>query len=162
MRWKIIPLAWRPQVSWGVRSHRSMTLLAALVADRSRMWTRQPPASSEVVATLAATLPALPPDYLAWLALSNGGEGELGVEPGWFALWPAEEVAPLNAAYEIAALLPGFIGIGSNGGGELLALGPDHAVYMAPFVPMEVGAAMAIAPDFLAFADALGRPLDAI
>ena len=139
-----------------------MTRIATLVADPATAWTRQLPAPEAALATLDATLPTLPPDYLAFLALSNGGEGELSVEPGWFALWPAEQVATLSAAYELPRFAPGFVGIGSNGGGELLALGPGDAVYMLPAVPLDVADAVLIAPDFLTLATGFGRPLDAI
>jgi hypothetical protein len=35
---------------------------------------------------------SLPRGYLEQLAVSNAGEGDLGIEPGWIAFWPAEEV----------------------------------------------------------------------
>jgi hypothetical protein len=124
--------------------------------------TREYPASPEALESLAASAPLqLPEEYFALLRFSNGGEGELGVEPGWFQLWPAEEVLPLNRAYGVPEFLPGFFGLGSNGGGELLALdariGPPYKVVMVPFVPMEVLEAETIAEDFLGFVRALGR-----
>src|SRR4051794_23741397 len=83
---------------------------------------RVPPASPAVLRDLASASPiALPEEYLALLGFSNGGEGNLGVEPGWFVLWPAEEVLVSNREFGVPELLPGFFGFGSNGGGELLA-----------------------------------------
>ncbi len=106
---------------------------------------------------LTAALPTLPADYLAFLALSDGGEGELPLDPGWFSLWPATEVATLNATYELATYLPGYTGFGSNGGGELLAFAPDGQVVMVPFVPMDPADAVVIAPTFSQLVAAFGR-----
>ncbi|HEU6450555.1 MAG TPA: SMI1/KNR4 family protein [Gemmatimonadaceae bacterium] len=135
--------------------------LEILIRDSGPEWTREEPASEEAVALLAAELPQLPPDYLAFLKLSNGGEGELGVEPGWFALWRAEEVAEMNAEYQVPEFLPGFVGFGSNGGGEMLAFGatPERLgrVYAVPFIPMEAEEALELAPDFATLVRAFGH-----
>src|SRR3954447_10511778 len=101
-------------------------MLEQIIRDPKALWDREPPASREAVAQLARTLPTLPAEYLAFLALSNGGEGDLALEPGWFQLWRTEEVVALNDSYEVATFLPGFIGLGSSGGGELLAFGPEE------------------------------------
>jgi SMI1 / KNR4 family (SUKH-1) len=124
---------------------------------------REPPAGPDALQRLAAAAPVtLPDDYLTLLAFSNGGEGELGIKPGWFQLWPAEEVLELNRGYELAEFLPGFFGFGSNGGGELLALdyrnGPPYKVAMVPFIPMDQAEAVTIAETFAEFLRALGRP----
>ncbi len=124
-------------------------------------WTRRAPAADSVVEQLAAALPELPPDYLAFLRLSNGGEGELGVGPGRFSLWPAEEVAQLNAAYKVAEFLRGFIAFGTDGGAEMLAFGATGPrwgrVFTVPFIPMEEQHARQIAPDFATLALSFGR-----
>lgn len=58
---------------------------------------REPAADPGAVAALSAASGIdLPERYLALLLLSNGGGGPLGVEPGWFQLWPAEKVLDLN------------------------------------------------------------------
>jgi hypothetical protein len=136
--------------------------LRDLLADTSASWERHPPAEPAVIASIAAALPAVPPDYLAFLALTDGGEGELGLDPGWFQLWPAAEVVELNAAYEIDAFLPGFIGFGSSGGGELLAFSPRGAVVRVPFIPMEESEAVDMALTFTDLVRAFGRVAPAI
>jgi hypothetical protein len=94
--------------------------ISDLVADPSAKWGREPPADPEAIRSLIAGAGVdLPEDYLSLLRLSNGGEGELGVEPGWFRLWPAGEVIDLNRDYEVAELAPGFFAFGSSGGGLL-------------------------------------------
>jgi hypothetical protein len=123
---------------------------------------RKPPASPGALKKLSAAAPiALPEEYLALLRFSNGGGGQLGVEPGWFQLWPAKEVLASNRDSGALECLPGFFGFGSNGGGELLALdlrsGPPYKVVMVPFIPMDVEEAVTIADTFSEFLLALGR-----
>ncbi len=67
--------------------------ISDILKDPSAMWDREAPASSESIRKLVADSPIeLPEEYLALLLCSNGGEGELAVEPGWFQLWSAEKV----------------------------------------------------------------------
>ena len=131
--------------------------LERLVRDPDAQWDREPPASPETLAALAATLPTLPADYLAFLALSGGGSGDLGIPPGFFSLWPAHEVASLHEAYEVPVCLPGYAAFGSNGGGELLAFTPDGRVVMVPSVPMDAADALEVAPTFPDLVRAFGR-----
>jgi hypothetical protein len=84
------------------------------------IWRRGTPADPAVVDALARRHPGLPAAYLAFLRVEDGSEGDLAVEPGWIRLWPAAEVEESNDGYEVAKWLPGFVGFGSNGGGELL------------------------------------------
>ena len=94
----------------------------------------------------------LPGAYLNYLRRIGGGEGELGVDPGWIEFWPAAEVLELNRAYEVRENLPGFFGFGSNGGGELLAFDMREAgkaaVVMVPFIPMSAADAQLVATAF--------------
>jgi hypothetical protein len=123
-------------------------------------WFPQPPASSDVIQSLlSASGLDLPEEYLAFLQLNNGGEGDLGIEPGWFQLWPAEYVIESNKQ----AWLPGFFGFGSNGGGELLAFDtreqPPWKVYMIPFGTLEEADSILVAESFAAFTRAMGHVL---
>jgi hypothetical protein len=123
---------------------------------------RESAADPAVVAALsAASGIKLPEEYLSLLCLSNGGEGPLGVEPGWFVFWPAEKVLALNRGYEVHEYLPGLFGFGSNGGGELLAFdtrrGPPWPVVMVPFIGMDADDVVEIAKDFEGFLQATGR-----
>jgi hypothetical protein len=107
----------------------------------------------------------LPESYLQLLAVTNGGEGDLGVEPGWISFWSAEEVLDLNQSYELAQHVPGLFGIGSNGGGELIALDSREElpfpVVAIPFSPLDAEDAMVIAPNFDALVSFLGVSVDA-
>jgi len=103
----------------------------------------------------------LPPEYLAFLRESSGGEGELGVQPGWFVIWPAGEVVDLNQEYEVAANAPGFFGFGSSGGGDLLAFdtrgGQPYSVAALPFIGMSVKHALPVAVSFASFEAVMGK-----
>jgi hypothetical protein len=105
---------------------------------------------------------ALPPEYIEYLHITNGGVGDLGVEPGWFVLWRTEKVVEQNEGYEVRKNVPGFFGIGSNGGGELLAFDARSEqpwpVVMSPFIPMDEAEARQVAPDFESFVRLMGVP----
>ena len=136
--------------------------ISDLVADSSAKWDREVPADPKAIQQLVAeALVDLPEEYLTLLQHSNGGEGELGVEPGWFQLWPNEKVIEYNNSYEVAENVPGFFGFGSSGGGELLAFdmrgGKPWKIVMIPFIVMQVEDAIVIADDFGTFVQSIGR-----
>jgi hypothetical protein len=92
------------------------------ISGRGGVWRRAPAGNKVAVQTLQEVGPiGLPNSYFDFLQFSDGGEGNLGVEPGWFAPWASAEVMRLNSDYQVAEWLPGFFGIGSNGGGEMFA-----------------------------------------
>jgi hypothetical protein len=136
--------------------------LSEIVNDPSTKWDRMPPADERSIGNLLANCKLdLPADYLSFLRLSNGGEGELPAEPRWFQIWPAEESLKANNDYNVQEFVPGFFGFGSGGGGELLAFDTRTAqpwkVYMIPFAPMQEEYAIEIAGSFIAFISAVGR-----
>ena len=127
-------------------------------------WHPEPPApASAIEALLTACGLDLPKTYLQFLLQGNGGEGELGIEPGWLQMWPVEKVMEYNNGYEIPQWLPRFFGFGSNGGGELFAFDLQSPrpgkIYMIPFGDMREEQAMLIAEDFTAFEEEIGRGL---
>ena len=126
------------------------------------IWRPAPPASETALARLRDQAPArLPQSYFDQLAASNGGEGDLGIEPGWIAFWPAEKVLESNTAYSLAEFLPGLFGFGSNGGGELFAFDvraqEPYPIVMVPFIPLEAREAVQIARSFQELRDFIGR-----
>jgi SMI1/KNR4 family protein SUKH-1 len=127
------------------------------------IWRAASPNIESAVAALSEAAPIrLPKAYLAQLLSSNGGEGSLGIEPGWISLWPAEVVLSLNNDYSIAEFLPGFFGFGSSGGGELLAFdareSEPYPIVMVPFIPMDPKQAVRIAYSFEELRDLIGKP----
>lgn len=87
----------------------------------------------------------LPPDYISYMAGIGPQEGGLIVEPGWFQLWPLDELESLNRDYQIQEYAPSFLGFGSSGGGELLAFDSEGNIVMLPFVGMSAQDAIIIA-----------------
>jgi hypothetical protein len=120
-----------------------------------------PPVAGDGVARLERARTGLPSAYLAFLRSGGGGEGDLGIEPGWIQFWPAEQVVDLNRGYQVELNLPGFFGFGSNGGGEMFAFdmrrGGDPQVVMVPFIAMTESEARVVAPSFGELAPHLGR-----
>lgn len=92
-----------------------------------------------------------PEEYQKYMADHGALSGELSIEPGWFELWPADQVAEHNQRYQTEERLPGFWGIGSNGGGEMIAFDAHGRVFMIPFVPLEAKAAIRIADSWQEF-----------
>jgi hypothetical protein len=127
-------------------------------------WTKAPPASPhEIAALLHESALPLPAEYIAFLRESNGGEGNLDVEPGWCQLWPAAEVIAHNASYDVQAELPGFLAFGSSGAGQLLAFDGrgqrPFPVVAVPYVALGPEEASPVAADFTSFVRLLGRPM---
>jgi len=136
--------------------------IESVLSDSSANWSRNAPATSEAIQDLVSGCALdLPVDYLEFLRFSNGGEGELGVEPGWFQLWPAGQVNQLNEGYEVAANVPGLFGFGSNGAGEMFAFDTHSEmpwpIVMIPFIPMELESSKTITLDFGSFIKQIGR-----
>ena len=133
-----------------------------LIKDTKRKWQRCSPAKPEALLALkGASEVKLPEDYLTFLSLSNGGEGEIPVQPLWFQIWPAEMVLEHNKGYEVSVNLPGFWAFGSNGGGEMLAFdtreGGPWRIMSVPFIPMDADEAVLIAKDFMSFVSLMGK-----
>jgi hypothetical protein len=125
-------------------------------ANRGGVWRSVGPASEEDLKKLRRAFQApLPDGYVELLRFSNGGEGELGAAPGWFAPWPAADVMHFNRIYEVPERLPGLIGFGSNGAAEMFAFDTRRKqpwpVLAIPFVADDVEQATWVAKDFDAF-----------
>jgi hypothetical protein len=94
-----------------------------MVFSADREWHRKPPASEASLARLCHLSPVdLPESYFALLRYSDGGEGPLPVQPLWFQLDPADVAADAIEHRRHNEFFPGFVMIGSNGGGEFIAL----------------------------------------
>ena len=137
--------------------------IASIVQDVD--WYKAEPAEEIEIQKLIANAGIdLPEEYIAFLRFSNGGGGKLGINPGWFQLWKAEEVIQLNKAYQVDKYLPGFFGFGSNGGDELLAFPKSKEkswkVVMIPFIPMDAKLAILVANNFEEFISAIGKEYD--
>jgi hypothetical protein len=96
---------------------------AHVTAILSRDWQPAPPASEAEIRHLLDTLPFVPPDdYLDLLRLTNGGEGELALDPMWFLLYDAAFTAELWNHPHYRETFPNYFFFGSNGGLEAIAM----------------------------------------
>jgi hypothetical protein len=104
----------------------------------------------------------LPNDYVELIRSVNGAEGELSIDPGWFQLWPVEEVLNLNHSYAVAEFHPRYFGFGSSGGGVMFAFKRDaedsSKVFGIPFDSIDPKDIRVGAETFVAFAEAMGYP----
>ena len=139
--------------------------IATILKDRN--WHKEEPAEEKQVQYLIANaVPGLPQEYIAFLQYSNGGEGSLGINPGWFQLWAVEKVIELNKDYKIEKDLdlPGYFGFGSNGGGEFFAFemiqDKPWKIVLIPSISLGANEAITIANGFEEFIRAIGREYD--
>lgn len=72
----------------------------------------------------------LPDEYIEFMKLHNGGEGDTG--ESWLVLFPVEELEEINNDYEIYEYIEGCFIIGSDGAGELLGINKDGKYFIVP------------------------------
>ena len=119
---------------------------------------RPPGATDELVAAAQKQLGTdLPEQFVQFLKVTNGPEGYIG-ENAYVMLWEVEDLASLNAAYEVQTYAPGLLIFGSDGGGE--AYGFDTrstpwTIVRMPFIGMEWSMATQIASTFDEFLEHL-------
>ena len=99
----------------------------------------------------------LPEEYVRYCAGESPKEGELSVQPLWFQLWPPGDIEQFNRDNRVAEFAPGFLGFGSNGGGELLAFDADGRVFAMPFVGMGKEHAWLVAESWSGFVEKMQR-----
>ena len=146
--------------SSGARPH--LMIVAEVIVPRLAAWrTCASPVSETDVAALRRDCPFnLPTEYFELLAITNGGEGELGLSYGWFQLWSARDCVAHNKGYEVAEYHPGFWGFGSSGGGVMFAFksGSGSTVFGVPFDSIDPQDFRIVAKSFAEFLLALGAP----
>jgi hypothetical protein len=132
------------------------------LSNRGGVWRSVGPASEDDLKKLRRAFREVPPDrYFELLHYSNGGEGDFGAAPGWFAPWSAAEVMNFNRIYEVQERLPGLVGFGSNGGSEMFAFDTrtqPWPVLAIPFAADDPLQATWVAQDFDAFFALIGVP----
>ena len=102
-----------------------------------------------------------PEDYLEFLKWSNGGEGYVG--ENYISFWKVEDLAALNAEYQIQKYLSEkFLGIGTDGGGICYGfyLEKEFAIFKCPLGDLDTNGITIVAnsiKDF--FGSALGSEL---
>jgi len=87
----------------------------------------------------------LPEAYWRYLETDGVDAALVDGEPGYFQLWHPDDVEKTNQDLSVSTHAPGFLGFGSNGGGEMLAFDSTGAVFKIPFVGMAASEAIRIA-----------------
>jgi hypothetical protein len=117
------------------------------------------PAKSGAIERLRMWTPfALPADYFELLRVTDGGEGPLAIDPGWFQLWRTEEIPEHYRGYATAEYFPEYLGFGSSGGGVMLAFkeGAGAKVFGIDFCNSDPNDIWVIADDFQTFVSSMG------
>jgi hypothetical protein len=114
---------------------------------------------------VAASPIELPSEYLSFLAHSNGGEGPLALQPYYFQIYSADDVARALEDRRHEEFFPGFVIMGSNGGGEYVGLdvrgSPPWPVVALDMTNIDLDeSVLVIAPSFAAFIDLVGKEAD--
>lgn len=116
------------------------------------------PATDEAVGVFErASRKQIPEDYREFLTIANGGEGFIG-KNAYIILWPVDELASMNEAYEVENYAPGLLIFGSDGGGEAYGFDTRDAQWATvaiPFVGMAWSLARPIAASFRGFLEHL-------
>jgi hypothetical protein len=99
-----------------------MTPTPNVLSLAGREWHAVDGASNGEIESLLAALPfEPPPEYIALLRLSNGGEGELALPPLWFQLFDVAFAIRLWQDRHHRSEYPNLFFFGSNGGLESIA-----------------------------------------
>lgn len=100
-----------------------MRPVAELLSEPGREWRKVDGASLPHIAELKSALPFEPPaEYVEFLRYSNGGEGELALEPLWFQLFDVAYAIQLWRDDNYRREYPDLFFFGSNGGLESIAI----------------------------------------
>ena len=138
-----------------------MTISELLATDDRNLQCRNAPANEIVLQEFLSKCSFNPPhDYVEFIRCVNGAEGELAIAPGWFQLWPIEDVLNLNESYKVEQFHPTCFGFGSSGGGVMFAFKRDaiepSTVFGIPFDSIDPKDICVVADTFIAFANAMG------
>lgn len=111
----------------------------------------------EAIAALRAKYPSLPPVYLALLSELNGWEG--WVNGRYVILFDASTALTASDEYGMSSYLPGYLALGSNGGGEIIVCaldGPDdRPIFYLPAIGMSNETLFLVEPTITEFTDAV-------
>jgi hypothetical protein len=103
---------------------------------------------------------AFPPDLREALLAVNGGEAFVA-DGAYLMLWAPDELAESNTDYEAPEMAPGYVLIGSSGGGEAYAIARGTGAFVTmPILPLDGREAEPLGDTFLDFLEALARQTD--
>lgn len=77
-----------------------------------------------------------PHEFIDYLRSGAPRFGDLPSFPVYFQLWEEAELEQFNTEYEVPKYAPGFLGFGSDGGGEMFAFDEKGRIFALPFIGM--------------------------
>lgn len=77
-----------------------------------------------------------PQEFIDYLRSDAPKFGDLPSFPVYFQLWEETELEQFNIEYEVPKYAPGFVGFGSDGGGEMFAFDETGRIFALPFIGM--------------------------
>ncbi len=124
----------------------------------SRLTLATPATRAQISAAERALDLQLPREYREFLEKSNGAEGFVG-NNSYACFWPVNELKQLNDAYEVGRYAPGYVFVGSDGGGEAIAFDTTSSMSIVKmlFVGMSRDIAIPQAETFWQFLEVLHR-----
>ncbi|MBL7644547.1 MAG: SMI1/KNR4 family protein [Candidatus Hydrogenedentes bacterium] len=115
----------------------------------SEWWHKSESIQAEQLARLKkGILRQAPETYLKFLEWGNGGEGFSGKL--YLTLWKGEDLEEFNQLYHVREYFPNAFAIGDDGP-NLILLGSDDGVYVAPYGDMRDASVVKLTEDFESF-----------
>jgi len=99
---------------------------------------RRPPNAEALVAAGEALGIDWPDDYVAFMHVTDGGDGFLG--DNYVSFWSAGDLVDRNQGYQIEEYAPNLVVFGSDGGGEAFAFDRSTqpaSIVMVPFIGLD-------------------------
>ena len=81
------------------------------------------------------------------------------VEPWGCELWPLDQIEQHNEGYKVDTYVPGYVGFGSSGGGEMFAFSPSGAIVCLRFCSFDANEELHIADSWKQFEGMLTNAL---
>ena len=98
-----------------------------------------------------------PPEFIDYLRSGAPRFADLPSFPVYVEFWEESDLETFNREYEVEKYAPGFIGFGSDGGGEMFAFDGAGRVVALPFIGMDPKDATPICDSWSEFASRIGK-----
>ena len=136
-----------------------MNSISDLLTQPNRRWKRFSPANEAEIKELVNSVETnLPQEFLDLLEFSNGGEGDIALQPLLFYLYEIKEIINLKKNEFYKTEFPNHLFFGGNGGLEIIAFdlrkNPYSVVMIDPIAGEE--SAIEISPNIAEFIKAIG------
>lgn len=120
-------------------------------------YSEKPAESSSIENLLSETGLGFPQSYQDFMKRTNGGYGDIPINPGYVKLWPVERLMKFNEKYNVQETRSDLFAFGSNGAGEMLAFNTQNwHVVMVPFIGDWNDDEIELAKDFASFSSLFG------